>query len=80
MLLDRHFFFKAVEETNEELTKNKEEFLVDFTNKLCIFFDEQTISYWEEKGYFNYDNNTLYINNTKIINYLHLVLMISAIF
>ena len=38
MLLDRHFFFKAVEETNEELTKNKEEFLVDFTNKLWIFW------------------------------------------
>ena len=37
MLLDRHFFFKAVQETNEELTKIKDEFLVDFTNKLCIF-------------------------------------------
>ena len=26
------------------------------------FLDEQTLSYWEEKGYFNYDNKTLYIN------------------
>ena len=75
MLLDRHFFFKAVQETNEELTKTKEEFLVDFTNKLCIFFDEQTISYWEEKGYFNYDNNTLYINlANEDLYYLDLVI------
>ena len=62
LLLERHFFFKEVQEINEELMKNKEGFLVDFTNKLRPFFDEQTLFYCEEKVYFNYDNNTLYID------------------
>ena len=43
LLLEIYFFFKAVQEINEELTENKEGFLVDFTNKLRTFFDEQTL-------------------------------------
>ena len=65
LLLERYFFFKAVQEINEELTRNKEGFLVDFTNELRTFFDEQTLLYWEEKGYFNYDNSRLYVNLAK---------------
>ena len=75
LLLERYFFFKAVQEINEELTKNKEGFLVDFTNELRTFFDEQTLFYWEEKGYFNYDNSRLYVNLAKEdLYYLDLVI------
>ena len=81
VLLERHFFFKAFQEINEELTKNKEGFLVDFTNKLRSFFDKQTLFYWEEKGCFNYDNNTLYINLAKEdLYYLDLVIKAHASF
>ena len=75
LLLERYFFFKAVQEINEELTRNKEGFLVDFTNELRTFFDEQTLFYWEEKGYFNYDNIRLYVNLAKEdLYYLDLVI------
>ena len=75
LLLERYFFFKAVQEINEELTRNKEGFLVGFTNELRTFFDEQTLFYWEEKGYFNYDNSRLYVNLAKEdLYYLDLVI------
>ena len=75
LLLERYFFFKAVQEINKELTRNKEGFLVDFTNELRTFFDEQTLFYWEEKGYFNYDNSRLYVNLAKEdLYYLDLVI------
>ena len=75
LLLERYFFFKAVQEINKELTRNKEGFLVDFTNDLRTFFDEQTLFYWEEKGYFNYDNSRLYVNLAKEdLYYLDLVI------
>ena len=75
LLLERYFFFKAVQAINEELTRNKEGFLVDFTNELRTFFDEQTLFYWEEKGYFNYDNSRLYVNLAKEdLYYLDLVI------
>ena len=75
LLLERYFFFKAVQEINEELTRNKEGFSVDFTNELRTFFDEQTLFYWEEKGYFNYDNSRLYVNLAKEdLYYLDLVI------
>ena len=75
LLLERYFFFKAVQEINKELTRNKEGFLVDFTNELRTFFDEQTLLYWEEKGYFNYDNSRLYVNLAKEdLYYLDLVI------
>ena len=75
LLLERYFFFKAVQEINEELTRNKEGFFVDFTNELRTFFDEQTLFYWEEKGYFNYDNSRLYVNLAKEdLYYLDLVI------
>ena len=68
LLLERYFFFKAVQEINEG-------FLVDFTNELRTFFDEQTLFYWEEKGYFNYDNSRLYVNLAKEdLYYLDLVI------
>ena len=37
-LVDRHFFFKVIQEINEELIKNNKEFLIDITTALCIFF------------------------------------------
>ena len=75
LLLERYFFFKAVQEINEELTRNKEGFFVGFTNELRTFFDEQTLFYWEEKGYFNYDNSRLYVNLAKEdLYYLDLVI------
>ena len=74
ILLERHFFFKAFQEINEELRKNKEGLLIDFT-KLSSFFDEQTLFYQEEKGYFSYDNNTLHINlANEDLYYLDLVI------
>ena len=33
ILIERQFLFKAVQEVNEELTKNKEGFLIDFTSR-----------------------------------------------
>ena len=33
ILIERHFLFKAVQEVNEELTKNKEGFLIGFTSR-----------------------------------------------
>ena len=52
-LIERHFLFKVVEEMNEELTKNNEGFLYDFTGSLHHFFDVQTVIYCEIKGYMN---------------------------
>ena len=54
-LLQRHFMFKAVQEVNEELTKNKEQFLIDFVDEAYNVFDKQTFLYWEEKGYCSYE-------------------------
>ena len=45
ILIERHFLFKAVQEVNEELTKNKEEFLIDFTSRLHKYFNEQPLFY-----------------------------------
>ena len=33
ILIERHFLFKAVQEVNEELTKNKEGFLIGLTSR-----------------------------------------------
>ena len=33
ILIERQFLFKAVQEVNEELTKNKEGFLIGFTSR-----------------------------------------------
>ena len=39
------------------------------------FFDDQTLFYWEGKGYFDFDTNTLNINSAnEDLYYLHLVI------
>ena len=55
ILIERRFLFKAVQEINEELTKNKEGFLIDFSSKLHKFFNEEVLFYWRMKGYINED-------------------------
>ena len=55
--------FRAIQEINEELTKNKEGFLIDLGHMVRNFFEEQTLFYWEEKLYFDFDTNTLNINS-----------------
>ena len=57
-LLERHFIFKAVQEINEKFTKNKEGFLLDFVDEAYNVFDEQTLLYWEERGYYDYEDET----------------------
>ena len=49
ILIERHFLFRAIQEINEELTENKEGFLIDLGDMARDFFDEQTLFYWEEK-------------------------------
>ena len=49
ILIERHFLFRAIQEINEELTENKERFLIDLGDMVRDFFDEQTLFYWEEK-------------------------------
>ena len=58
-LLERHFISKAVQEINEKFTKNKEGFLLDFVDEAYNVFDEQTLLYWEEQGYYDYEDETL---------------------
>ena len=43
ILLERHFMFKTIQEINEELTRSKEELLIDFGDMVRNFFDEQTL-------------------------------------
>ena len=42
-LIERHFLFKAVQELNKEVVKNKEGVLVDFTDRIYEYFRRQTI-------------------------------------
>ena len=49
ILIERHFLFRAIQEINEELTENKEGFLIDLGDMVRDFFDEQTLFYWEKK-------------------------------
>ena len=75
ILIERHFLFRAIQEINEELTKNKEGFLIDLGNVVRDFFDDQTLFYWEEKEYFDFDTNTLNINSAnEDLYYLDLVI------
>ena len=55
ILIERHFLFKAVQEVNEELTKNKEGFLIGFTSRWHKFFNEQPLFNWKIKGYMTED-------------------------
>ena len=54
-MIERHFLFKALKEINEELTKNKEEFLIDFSSKLPKFFNDQTLSCGRMKRFITED-------------------------
>ena len=75
ILIERHFLFKTIQEINEKLTKNKEVFLIDLGDLVRNFFDDQTLFYWEEKGYFDFDTNTLNINlPNEDLYYLDLVI------
>ena len=66
-LIERHILFRAISEINEELTKNKEDFLTDLGDMVRYF--------WEEKGYFDFDTNTLNINSAnEDLYYLDLVI------
>ena len=44
-LIERHFLYKAVQEINNELTKHKEEFLLDFTSRLHKIFKDELMLY-----------------------------------
>ena len=67
--------FRAIQEINEDLRKNKEEFLIDLGDMVRDFFDKQTLFYWEEKGFFDFDTNTLNINSAnEDLYYLELVI------
>ena len=55
LMIERHFLFKALKEINEELTKNKEEFLIDFSSKLPKFFNDQTLSCGRMKRFITED-------------------------
>ena len=75
ILIERHFLFKTIQEIDEKLTKNKEVFLIDLGDLVRNFFDDQTLFYWEEKGYFDFDTNTLNINlANEDLYYLDLVI------
>ena len=40
-----------MQEINEELTRNKEGFLLDFTSKLHKIFEDELMLYWKLNGY-----------------------------
>ena len=72
-LLKGYFLFKAVNEINEEIIKNKERFLVDFTDKAYDKFFNQTLLYFKE--YYDYENETFNMDAINIDTY-HLDLSI----
>ena len=55
LMIERHIFFKALKEINEELSKNKEGFLIDFSSKLHKIFNDQTLFYWRMKRFITED-------------------------
>ena len=54
-LIERHFLFKAIQELNEKVIKDKEGYLVDFTDRIHEYFNDQTIFYWRINGCINED-------------------------
>ena len=65
--------FKAVHKLNEELLKNEEILLVDFTDKAYEKFFDQTLFYFEE--YYDYENETFNMDAIDMNTY-HLDLLI----
>ena len=45
LLIEEHFFFKALEEVNEISKKYNEGFLIDFSSKFHNFFGQQLMFY-----------------------------------
>ena len=54
-LIERHFLFKAIQELNEKVIKDKEGYLIDFTDRIYEYFNNQTILFWKIGGYYNED-------------------------
>ena len=54
-LLTRHFYFKAVEEVNDDLTKNNKPYRIDFRSELCEYFINETEAYWKKHNLYNDD-------------------------
>ena len=57
-LLITHFLFKAVEEENNDLIKNKKPYRVDFGDDAGNHFIKETRAYWEIYNFYN-DDGTL---------------------
>ena len=55
ILIERHFLFKAVQEVNEQLTKNKKRFLIGFSSKLHEFLNQQFLLNWRMEGFITED-------------------------
>ena len=72
-MLKGYFLFKSGNEINEEIIKNKERFLVDFTDKAYDKFFNQTLLYFKE--YYDYENETFNMDAINIDTY-HLDLSI----
>ena len=54
-LIEGHFSFKAVQELNEKVIKDREGYLTDFTDRIYDYFNNQTILYWKINGCYNDD-------------------------
>ena len=54
-LIERYFLYKAVQKINEELTKNKDEFLLDFTSRWHKIFEYELMLYWKLNRYITED-------------------------
>ena len=54
-LIERNFLFKAVPELIEKVIKDKEGYLVDFTDRIYDYFNNQTMLDWKMSGYYNED-------------------------
>ena len=48
-IIQTHFLFKAVQELNEEVLKNKKGILVDLTDRIYEYFRRQTMVYCKRK-------------------------------
>ena len=58
MLIERHFFFKGLQEINKLLTKNNEGFLLDFSGYFYQIFEHQLTYYTYTRGFYG-DNGLL---------------------